>query len=456
MKKLLVTIFTIINGLYAYSQGTIKIKGCIRDMPYAKVYLGALYAGKMTYIDSTLASNGCFDFYIDATRPTGLYNIVMNRQSNSFMRVIINKEPIEFNSVFSSLLDSMNFTAGEENTFYYNYTKLAQKAMEKKDLLKKLLLLYPSSSAFSKTLQTEMKQADVMAADYAADLIAKHPNSFAAAYIKSQQPVALPAGSNEPSYLRQHYLDNVDFSNGSLLNSDIFTVSILNYISFVESNKNTYREQVLAYAEALDNIMARTASRQELYDYYLGQLRERYRYGNYDILGAYLTAYYQDVKPGAPKVFPGNAAERLSKLGTITVGKKAPEISMPTYDGKQTSLADIQADYTLLVFWSTDCSHCTEMLPVLKQVYDKRKGPSLEVLAVSLDTQRDIWETFIKKGNYSWMNYSDMKGFNSDIAKAYDIKGTPTFLLLNRDKIVIHKPATIEELVNRLKSLNII
>ena len=425
-------------------------------MPFAKIYLGALYAGKMTYIDSTLANNGCFDFYVPDTLRPGLYNIVMNRQGNSFMRVIINKESIEFNSVFSLLLDSMNFTQSIENRLYYDYTKLAQKAMEKKDLLKKLSFLYPEASTFSKTLQAEIQQAGVTARNSASELFIKHPNSYAAAYIKAQQPVEVPAGTDAVVYLRQHFLDNVDFSNKGLLYSDVFTMSILNYLGHVENHRNTYREQLLAYAEALDNIMSKTRVNSEVHDYYLRQLTDRYRYGNYDILGEYLTEYYQAVKPGEPKNFPGDASSRLLKLKTITVGKKAPDIIMPTYDGKNTGLGDIQSDYTVLVFWSTDCFHCTEMLPILKQVYDKRKGPSLEVLAVSFDTQKTAWETFIKKGNYNWMNYSDMKGFNSEIAKDYHIQGTPTFLLLNRDKTVIYKPATLEELVNRLKSLNII
>ena len=328
--------------------------------------------------------------------------------------------------------------------------------MAKKELLKKLIALYPEGSPFAKTLEMEMEQADLASNKKASDIFLKYPLTYASAYIKALQPVKVPTGPDAASYLKQHYLDNVDFSSTALLHSDILTASILNYFSAIENHKNTYREQVKDYAEALDNIMYKSRNKKEVYDYYLKELSDKYRYGNYDILGEYLTEYYQSSKSGERALFPVDVESRLSRLKTITVGKKAPEIIMPTYDGKATGLKDIQSDYTLLVFWSTECFHCTEMLPVLKQAYDKRKGLSLEVLAVSFDTNKSNWESFIKKGNFGWMNYSDMQGYNSSIAKDYHIQGTPTFLLLNKDKTVIYKPATFDELISRLKHLNLI
>ena len=152
----------------------------------------------------------------------------------------------------------------------------------------------------------------------------------------------------------------------------------------------------------------------------------------------------------------GDVSSRLNKLKNISIGKQAPEIQMPTYDGKSMGLKDINSDYLLLVFWSTSCSHCTEMLPELKQVYARKRGNSLEVLAISFDTDKKEWEDFVKKGNYSWLNYSDLKGWNSEIAKSYNIQGTPTYLLLDKGKTVIYKPATLEELVAKLRSLNVI
>ena len=240
------------------------------------------------------------------------------------------------------------------------------------------------------------------------------------------------------------------------MHSDVFTQLILNYLNLFESPSNTYREQVQGYVQALDMILTKASVNEEVYGYYRKELTDRYRYGNFDILGAYLMEYFRERNPLLPNILPGNIISRLSKLKIISIGNQAPNILMPTYDGKNMSLSDIKSDYTLLVFWSTNCQHCTEMLPALKQVYDNKKGNSLEVLAISFDMDKTQWESFLKKGNFGWLNYSDLKGWNSDIAKDYYVQGTPTYLLLDKGKTVIYKPATIEELIIKLKSLNII
>lgn len=425
-------------------------------MPYSKVYLGSIYGGHMTYIDSSLVSNGCFDFYVSDTIAKGLYNIVMNRQANVFMRIIINKENVEFSSVYSKLLDSIKFTSSLENKLFYNYTKAIAKASEKADLLKRLLTFYSANDPLTKVLSSELVEANKRSEIIASSLYNQNPSAYVAAYVKSQQPVKVPPGVDRVTYLKQHFLDNVNFSNVSLLNSDVFTMSILNFLSSVENNNNTYREQVESYAEALDIILTKASANNIVYEFYRRELTDRYRYGNFDVIGTYLMEYYKDRNPIVQKIMPGNVHSRLSSLKNISVGNKAPDIIMPTYDGKNMGLADISSDYTLLVFWSTSCSHCTEMLPALKQVYEKKKSNSLEVLAISFDTDQKIWQSFLKQGNYSWLNYSDLKGWNSDIAKAYNIQGTPTYLLLNKDKTVIYKPATLEEIVVKLKALNII
>lgn len=455
MKPSLFVCFLIFS-IACFSQKTLKIKGCIKDLPYSKVYLGDIYGGRINYIDSSLVTNGCFDFYVSDTIPKGLYNIVLNRQANAFMRIIINKENIEFTSQFSRLLDSIKFTSSLENTLFYNYTKAASKTAEKAELLKRLLAFYPKSDPLTKVLNAELNQADIKNTRLANMLFSEHPNAFASAYIQSQQPVKVPDNAEGPLYLKQHFLDNVDFSNASLLHSDVLTASILSYLSLFENPSNTYREQVEGYASALDIILTKASLNSEVYNYYRSELTDRYRYGNFDILGAYLMEYYHDRNPLVKFILPGTVSSRLNKLKNISVGRQAPNIVMPTYDGKNMGLTDITTDYTLLVFWSTGCPHCTEMLPGLKQVYERKKGNSLEVLAISFDTDKTEWETFIKKGNYSWLNYSDLKGWNSDIAKDYSIQGTPTYLLLNKEKTVIYKPATLEELVVKLKSLNVI
>ena len=118
-------------------------------------------------------------------------------------------------------------------------------------------------------------------------------------------------------------------------------------------------------------------------------------------------------------------------------------------------MSSIKSDYTLIVFWSTYCNHCMQSLPLLKRIYDAGRG-NFEVLAVSFDTDRAAWQKFIQDNNLGWLNYSDLLGWESKIAHDYDVQGTPTYFLLDKNKKIIAKPIELTDLASELQRLKII
>ena len=456
MKKVFILPLLACSFYSVFSQG-IKIKGCVRDMPYTKVFFAEILSGKMSYLDSTVANNGCFDFYEPDTLEKGMYSIVLNKVQNAYIRIILNNEKdIEFNTSYDKTWEDMNFTKSAENKLFYAYNKTTFSSSEKSDLIQKLLNRYPGDSKLAKDLKAELITQNNLIRQSAAGIEKDHPKTMAAVFIKAQDPVTIPAGMDTIQYLRDHLLDQLNFNSTALMRSGMLASGILKYLSLYENKDYTYKEQVENYATALGRILQKAAVNDTIYGFYRNELTNRYRYGNYDILGAYLLKYYPEKRDAISIIDPSNVRTRLSSLNHVSQGVQAPDIQMPTYDGKTSGLADIHSDYTLLVFWSTGCFHCTEMLPELKKIYDRQRGHSLEVLAVSFDTDKTAWQDFIKKGNFSWINYSDLKGWQSDIAKTYDIQGTPTYILLDKGKTVIYKPATLEELFTKLHALNVI
>ncbi len=67
-------------------------------------------------------------------------------------------------------------------------------------------------------------------------------------------------------------------------------------------------------------------------------------------------------------------------------------------------------------------------------------------MSVSLDTSRNEWTTFLREQKLNWLNVSELKGFNSASADAYNIFATPTMFLLDREKKIIAKPISYREL----------
>lgn len=455
MRKAFYFIVSLLLVQTSSGQAKIKIKGCIRNLPYAKVYLAALEGGKNTLLDSTYSANGCFDFYLPDAAASGMYSIILNPENNSFVRLLVNnQEDIVFSTVFNKLLDSMKFSSSQENEVYYRFLKANALANEKRMLIRRLITLSPGNASLEKRLTAELSAIDAQAESLPAELTGRYKNTLAAAFIKGLTPVKVPRGADSVGYLMDHMLDNVDFSNPVLHRSDMLASAILNYLRFSEQPRNTFTEQAEAYARVMDKVLTACGPNRPTYNYYRKELERRFMYGNYDIIGNYLARYYKDSLEQLPQG-PAAIRERLGRLSVVCIGKQAPELEMKSYDGSSLRLKDIQSEYTLLVFWSSFCSHCVETLPFLKKMYDIQRGRRLEVVAISFDTDKEAWQGFIRDGNYGWINYSDLKGWDSPIVATFNIKGTPTYILLDRNKQVINKPATFEELSHSLENLKI-
>jgi peroxiredoxin len=442
--------------LCASGNSTIKIKGCVKGIPYPKVYFAGIAGGQNTYLDSAQINNGCFDFYLSDTLPTGMYSLIFSKEQNSFIRVLLNsREDIVFSTVFNKMLDSLVFTASVENQVYYSYIKNNALITEKRNLINSLIKLSAGKPALIRALNTDMAENENSCYTLGNSLQKQNPNSLASVFIQALTPLKIPAKVDTMAYVKAHFLDNINFANPVLHRSDLLASAIMNFLAFLESPKNTFMEQVENYCYAIDHILVKAKANELIYNFYRKELEGRYMYGNYDIVGNFLSRFYNE-KPPQEVLSMQALRQKIIQMNCVTIGKKAPRIVMPGYNGKEFSTEDINNEYTLLVFWSTTCFHCTEMLPSLKKIYDLQKKNNLEVLAISFDTDKNAWQDFIKNGNYSWLNYNDLKGWDSEIAATYNIKGTPTYILLDKNKWVVRKPKTLEELAQTLQSMNIL
>jgi thiol-disulfide isomerase/thioredoxin len=129
----------------------------------------------------------------------------------------------------------------------------------------------------------------------------------------------------------------------------------------------------------------------------------------------------------------------------LIVGVVAPEITLPDTSGKTVALRDIESDKTLVIFYSTTCPHCQTMIPQLSAL-TREKGPSLAVLAVSLDTNPNDWLSYVRTNKLTLVNVIDLQGWNGKSATDYFIYATPTMVLLDKEKKIIAKPMTVVEL----------
>ena len=119
------------------------------------------------------------------------------------------------------------------------------------------------------------------------------------------------------------------------------------------------------------------------------------------------------------------------KEGRVDVGGMAPEISLPAPDGKTIALTSLKGKYVLVDFWASWCGPCRHENPNVVAVYKKYKDKNFAILGVSLDNNKGNWEKAIKDDELSWNQVSDLKGWNSEAARAYGVQSIPFNYLLD-------------------------
>ena len=112
----------------------------------------------------------------------------------------------------------------------------------------------------------------------------------------------------------------------------------------------------------------------------------------------------------------------------------------------------------LLVFWDPTCGHCKEVLPKLDTLYrSKWKSSGLKLFAVAKETDgtKKDWDDFIGKyqlQDWTHVYYSkadDKARIDNNIpgySQLYDVQSFPTLYLLDREKLIIAKKLSYEQI----------
>ena len=108
----------------------------------------------------------------------------------------------------------------------------------------------------------------------------------------------------------------------------------------------------------------------------------------------------------------------------------------------------LNEERTLILFYASWCPHCQTIVPQVFDLYKNQKEKKFEVLAVSIDTSRADWLNFVKTNKLDWINLLDLRGWEGKVTEDYYVYATPTMFLIDKEKKIIAKPSSIEELYN--------
>lgn len=131
--------------------------------------------------------------------------------------------------------------------------------------------------------------------------------------------------------------------------------------------------------------------------------------------------------------------DMVEKMKTLAIGQPAPEIALPNPDGEVVKLSSMKGKYVLVDFWAKWCGPCRHENPNVVRVFHKFKDKGFTVFGVSLDRKKEDWLKAIEEDKLEWTHVSDLKYWQSEAAKTYNITGIPFSLLLDPNGVIIAK-----------------
>lgn len=139
----------------------------------------------------------------------------------------------------------------------------------------------------------------------------------------------------------------------------------------------------------------------------------------------------------------------------VAVGKTFTDFELKTPADSVVRLSDFagKGKYVLVDFWASWCGPCVGEMPTLVNAYKLYSAKGLEIVGVSLDTNKEAWVKAIKDLNITWPQMSDLNGWKNAGSRLYMVNGIPHTVLIDPQGVIIEKNLRGEALITKLGEL---
>lgn len=257
-------------------------------------------------------------------------------------------------------------------------------------------------------------------------------------------PMMISDAQQRKEYLVTHYWDNYDFADSLLVSNDSITgVAIAGYIEVLSMIPDT-----LIKSKAVATLLSNTLDN-HVFNKFIGQI-EHYLYNpNSPMRDEELYLLFVKYIVHSDDIAIENKKRYIfleKMLLKNRVGELSTDFTYTLKDGSSSRLYSLKSAYTILFFNNPDCEDCGRVKEhisnsdIIGSLYESGK---ISILGLYSESDLEAWH----KGDYPSMI---INSYDKDLSilddNLYDLKAIPTLYLLDIDKRVILKDASIEKI----------
>ena len=446
----------------AAAQKGYKVQFHIRGLQDSTCLI-ANYYGNGTYVKDTvkLDKTGKCTFSAPGGLPRGMYIFIIS-DKNYFDFIINNDKEFSMDAEAANTLNTMVIKNSPENKLFYEYLAFSKKEFDIVQRIQKELDKHSKNADSARLLADSIGKLNHLIIQYKLNIVKQYPGSFLAFMInimkEPQVPESplLPNGRKDSAfayrYYRNHFWDDVDFTDDRTLRTPVFHSKLVKYFDkILPQSPDTIINEA-------DFMIEKSRINPEMFKYMIWFFTRQYE--NSEIMGFdkifvhIVNKYYvTNQTPWVNETVKKEIIKKAAKMELLLIGKRPPNMIMQDTSLRLVSMYDINAKTLLILFWDPECGHCEQEIPKLKNFYDNNRGKyNLEIFAVCSDSSMIKMKNYIKKKKLSWINVDGPRTLTGEYHGQYDITSTPVIYILNEQKEIIAKRLSVDQIEKFLEN----
>jgi thiol-disulfide isomerase/thioredoxin len=446
--KYIVFILLIPFSLYAQS----SLKGVLSAMPNTEIQLLKYEGFNSISISSVISANdGSFNLQFHSDNAAIGYLLTENSKPFIF---VLSAENIVLKGKSLSQPETIRIIEGKENQLFGQYALEHPKREQTLSAWDYLLKIYKTDTIFINKKSTIKKiEREINSIKNEDDCFLKKlpENSYVSWYLPmrklvSSVPIVAQYRTKEIPKTIQAF-GQIDYTDNRLYYSGILKEVLESHFWLLENSgtslENVNHEMKISIDLLLDNLSKDNSKLNEI-THYLFDLLERH--------SLFEASEYLAIKVlnQTSCTIDSNFARQLETYRSMKKGNIAPDI---IFDEKATilqnnlsltKLSDSKASYKLVVFGASWCPKCTEEIPQLAHNYHVWKNKGLNVVYISLDDNKEMFENFAS--SLPFLSYCDLQKWNSKPVLDYYVFGTPTMFILDQSNKIVLRPNSVKQI----------